>query len=111
MEGYKYCVSFIDHYSRFTWLFPIRHKSDVGHLFPAFKTKVEKQFGISILVIYCYIFEQFGRLGEYQSLTKLLAIYGIKHLLTASHTLEHNELTERKHRHLVETKFILLHQT
>lgn len=101
---YKYYVSFIDHFSRFTWLFPLRHKSEVSQVFLDFKVFVEKQFGLSILAIYSDI----G--GEYQSLGKLLSKHGIKHLKTPPHILEHNGLAERKHRHLVETGKTMLHQ-
>jgi hypothetical protein len=33
---FKYYVSFIDDYSKFTWVYPIKHKSDVFHKFQEF---------------------------------------------------------------------------
>ena len=94
----------MDHYSRFTWFFPIRNNSDVFHIFSAFKAQVEHQFGTKILTIYS------DNGGEYKALTSLLASYGIKHLTTPPHTSESNGISERKHTHLVETGFTLLHQ-
>lgn len=41
-QGYKYYVIFVDDFSRFTWIFPIRQKSDVFPLFIDFKTNIEK---------------------------------------------------------------------
>ncbi|OMO63086.1 Integrase, catalytic core [Corchorus capsularis] len=41
--------------------------------------------------------------GEYESLSSLLASHGIKHLQTPPHTPQHNGVSERKHRHIVET--------
>jgi histone deacetylase 1/2 len=36
-SGHSYYVSFIDGYSRFTWLYLLKHKSDVFHIFIAFQ--------------------------------------------------------------------------
>ena len=36
-HGYKYYVSFIDDYSRFTWIYPMRRKSEVYELFTKFQ--------------------------------------------------------------------------
>ena len=90
-------------FSKFTWLFPIKNKSDVVHIFPTFKAQVEKQFQTQILSIYS------DNGGEYQSLSSLLVTYGIKHLNTLTHTPEHNGVSERKHRHIMETGLTLLH--
>jgi hypothetical protein len=40
----KYYVSFIDDYNKFTWLYLIKHKSEVFHVFQQFQTLVERQF-------------------------------------------------------------------
>jgi hypothetical protein len=32
-SGYRYYVSFIDDFSRFSWIYVIKHKSDVHHIF------------------------------------------------------------------------------
>jgi histone deacetylase 1/2 len=34
--GYKYYVSFVDDYSRFCWIYLLKHKSDVEQVFYAF---------------------------------------------------------------------------
>ena len=103
-DGFHYYVLFVDHFSKFTWLFPIRNKFDVVHIFSTFKAQVEKQFNTQILSIY------FDNGGEYHTLSSLLATYGIKHLNTPPHTPEHNGVSERKHRHIVEIGLTLLHQ-
>jgi hypothetical protein len=41
-EGYKYYVSFIDDYSRFCWIYLLKHKSDVEQVFYTFQTHVER---------------------------------------------------------------------
>jgi len=40
-EGYLYYVSFVDAFSRFTWLYPIKLKSEAITVFQSFKTMVE----------------------------------------------------------------------
>lgn len=46
--------------------------------------------------------------GEYLALRQYLSSHGISHLTTPPHTPEHNGLSERKHRHIVETGLSLL---
>jgi hypothetical protein len=36
-------VHFIDDFSRFTWIFPLKQKSETVHAFNQFKNLVEKQ--------------------------------------------------------------------
>jgi histone deacetylase 1/2 len=40
--GYKYYVSFIDDYSRFCWIYLLKHMSDVEQVFYAFQAHVER---------------------------------------------------------------------
>jgi hypothetical protein len=55
-------VSFIDDYSKFTWIYLLRHKSEVFQHFRDFQNLVERQFDRKILAI------QTDWGGEYQSL-------------------------------------------
>jgi len=43
-EGYRFYVIFIDHFTKYIWLYPICHKSDVSLIFPKFKVIVENYF-------------------------------------------------------------------
>lgn len=47
--------------------------------------------------------------GKYIKLRSFLQNHGISHLTTPPYTPEHNGLSERKPRHLVETAHYLLH--
>ena len=42
VSGHNYYVSFIDAYSRFTWLYLIKKKSDVFDVFIQFQAHVER---------------------------------------------------------------------
>jgi hypothetical protein len=48
ISGYKYHVVFIDDWSRFTWIYPLHHKSEVFANFVKFKLLVENQFPTKI---------------------------------------------------------------
>ena len=42
VSGHEYYVSFIDAYSRFTWIYLLKHKSDVFNVFLQFQAHVER---------------------------------------------------------------------
>jgi transposase InsO family protein len=46
--------------------------------------------------------------GEHVGLKTYLSIHGISHYTTAPHTPQQNGMSERRHRHLVETGLTLL---
>ena len=48
-SGYKYFLNFIDDFSRRTWVYFLKLKSEIFNMFLAFKAFVEKQFGHQIL--------------------------------------------------------------
>ena len=39
--GFNYYIIFVDDYSRFTWLFLLKHKTEVLSIFKHFKSMVE----------------------------------------------------------------------
>uniref|UniRef100_A0A803QDW0 GAG-pre-integrase domain-containing protein n=1 Tax=Cannabis sativa TaxID=3483 RepID=A0A803QDW0_CANSA len=47
-NGYKYYIHFVDAYSRFTWLYLLKNKSDALKTFQHFKSEAELQLGKSI---------------------------------------------------------------
>ena len=48
---YKYFVTFIDYYSRFTWVYFLRAKGEVFSVFQGFVALLETQFSASIKVL------------------------------------------------------------
>jgi hypothetical protein len=52
--GARYYVSFLDNYSKFLWLVPIKFKSDVECVFLQFQCYVKKQFSSKIKAIQSY---------------------------------------------------------
>ena len=82
--GYKYYVSFIDDFSKFTWIYPLKNKSDVFHVFLCFQKHVERLLNAKIL---CF---QSDWGGEYQKLYKYFEEIGIKHQVSCPYTHQQN---------------------
>lgn len=99
---YDYYVSFIDDYSKFTWIYLLRRKSEVFSCFKDFKSMVEHQFCHKILAIQ----SDWG--GEYQSLNTFFNHLGIDHHVSCPHAHQQNGSAERKHCHIVEVRLSLL---
>jgi histone deacetylase 1/2 len=75
---HNYYVSFIDDFSKFTWIYLIKKKYDVFQVFHNFQALVEQQFGRKILALQ----SDWG--GEYEKLnsfSKRLASLTICHAL------------------------------
>jgi hypothetical protein len=104
VTGYKFYVIFVDDHSRFIWVFPLHHKSEVFNNFVKFKLLVENQFSIKIKQ-----FQSDGG-GEYNSIQfqAFLQKNGIVHRKSCPYTSPQNGLAERKLRHILETGLSLL---
>jgi len=94
LDGYLYYLIFVDHFSKYIWLYPLKNKSDVSIVFPKFKSVVEKYFNLPIISLY------FDNGGEYIKLKSYLSSNGISHYTTPPHTPELNASAERRHCHL-----------
>jgi hypothetical protein len=102
INGYKYYLVFVDHFTRYTWLYPLKSKIDVASIFPQFHTKVETLFSHKVKSIYT------DGGTEYMKLKPYFNSHGISHYISPPYTPEHIGIAERKHRHIVETALTLL---
>nr|BAM42649.1 Polyprotein [Arabidopsis thaliana] len=102
IDNYRYYVIFVDHFTRYTWLYPLKQKSQVKDTFIIFKSLVENRFQTRIGTLYS------DNGGEFVVLRDYLSQHGISHFTSPPHTPEHNGLSERKHRHIVEMGLTLL---
>ena len=48
IDGYHYYLLLVDHFTKYCWFYPLRHKSDVHSTFMQFTTMVENQFHASL---------------------------------------------------------------
>jgi histone deacetylase 1/2 len=104
-DGFKYYVSFLDDFSKFSWVYLLKHKSDVENVFYQFQKQVELLLGTKIRSVQ----SDWG--GEYQKLHTYFSQTGITHRISCPHTHQQNGAIERKQRHLVETALALLAQS
>ena len=82
INGFKYYVLFIDHCTRFTWIYLLKSKSEVFTKFVQFKVMIENQFSAKIIVV------RLDGGGEY-TLTEFktyLLQHGIIHHLSCPYT-------------------------
>ena len=101
---YQYYVSFIDDFSKFTWIYLLRNRSEVFQVFLNFQQHVERLFNRKIITM------QTDSGGEYQKLNSFFQKIGIVHHVSCPHAHQQNGSAERKHRHIVEVGLSLLVQ-
>ncbi|MCO5581530.1 hypothetical protein L7F22_035416 [Adiantum nelumboides] len=93
-----YFVTFIDDFSRFCWVYPLKAKSDVFAVFQHYVSMVENETGCKVQTL------RTDRGGEYMSgaFKDFLGKKGIKHQCTMPYTPQQNGVAERKNRSLME---------
>ena len=97
-EHYRYFVTFIDDFTRFTWVYFFRSKSEVFSMFKAPFALVETQFPAKIKIL------QSDSGGGYMSNESqfFLQIHGIISQCSCPFTPQQNNMAERKNRHLLD---------
>jgi histone deacetylase 1/2 len=100
----QYYVSFIDDFSKFTWIYLLKNRSDVYQVFLDFEQLVERRFDKKIITL------QTDWGGEYQKLHSFFNKVGITHHVSCPHTHQKNGSAERKRHHIVEVGPSLLTQ-
>jgi transposase InsO family protein len=93
-SGKRYFISFIDDFSRKTWVYFLKEKSEAFEVFKKFKVMVEKSTGRHIKAV------RSDRDDEYTS-TAFMEYYeeqGIRRFLTAPLSPQQNDVAERKNR-------------
>ena len=101
---YKYFVTFIDNYSKYTWIYFLRSKSEVFSVFQKFVAYVETQFPSRIKVVGS------DSRGEYMSheFHDFLQNKGIVSQRSCPYTPQQNGVVERKNHHMLDVVRTLL---
>ncbi|KAM1033353.1 hypothetical protein TB2_036345 [Malus domestica] len=105
LSGAHYFLTIVDDFSRFTWVFLMKHKSDTQQLIKDFFAYVHTQFHTHIQCI------RTDNGGEFLSLRPFFSANGILLQTSCVHTPQQNGVVERKHRHLLETARALRFQS
>jgi histone deacetylase 1/2 len=98
----RICEGHCSSYSKFTWIYLLKKKSDAFDAFVNFQKLVERKLDQKILTVQ----SDWG--GEYVKLNSLFQSQGISHLVSCPHAHQQNGAAERKHRHIVEVVLSLL---
>jgi hypothetical protein len=88
---FKYYVSFIDDFSKFTWIYLIKHKSEVIQCFSDFQNLVERLFDRKIKAV------QTDSGEEYHKHNTFFEHIGISHHISYPYAHQQIGLTEQKH--------------
>ena len=92
----EYLITFIDDYSRYGYVYLLKHKSEALKKFKNYKTEVEKQLGRPIKSI------NNDRGGEYEVFDEFYKGEGIRHIYTMPYKPQQNGIAERRNRTLME---------
>lgn len=106
IDGFRFFVLFVDDCTRFTWIFPMKNKSEVFHYFQYLYAFIHNQFSTTLKIL------RSDGGGEYMStkFREFLNQRGIIHQVSCPYTPEQNGVSERKNRHVRETVVTLLQQ-
>lgn len=107
-EGYRYLLTIMDDYSRGTWTYLLRTKSNAFSVLQSFLVLIERQFNTKFKVIRS---DNALELGTGITASKILSFQGILHQTSCVSTPQQNGVVEQKHKHLLETCRALLFQS
>lgn len=98
LGGNRYYLTFIDDFSRKSWVYIIKEKAEALDKFKEFKALAEKQSGQYLKVL------RSDRGGEYTSnlFKSFCRAHGINHQLTMAYTPQQNGVAERKNRTILD---------
>ena len=101
--GYRYYVTFIDDFSRCTWMFLMKDRSELFNILKNFCSKISTQFGKTIRIL------RSDNAKEYFSncFNSFMHSKGIVHQSSCPHTPQQNGVAERKHRHIIDNALTL----
>lgn len=103
-QNYHFYALFVDDFTRFSWLFPLKNKSNFFECFLRFQRQVENQLERKINFFQC------DGGGEFNSKVFInhLNSCGIQKQVSCPYTPEQNGVAERKHRHITETALTMI---
>ena len=104
--GFKYFVTFVDDFSRVTWFYIIKNRSEAFFHFSAFCAEIQTQFHVTVQTLRSDNAKEY--LSEPFQSFKLQ--HGILHQTSCVDTPSQKRVAKRNNRHLLETVWALLFQ-
>ncbi|GJW35155.1 retrotransposon protein, putative, ty1-copia subclass [Tanacetum coccineum] len=106
-QGASYFVTFTDDFSRYGYVYMLKHKHEVFETFKVFQKEVENQLGKTIKSL------RSDRGGEYisQEFLEHLKEHGIIAHRTPPYTLQHNGVSRRRNRTILDMVRSMMSQT
>ena len=104
--GFKYFVTFVDDFSRITWLYLMKSRYELFSHFSVFCAEIQTQFHVSVQTL------RSDNAKEYLSepFQSFMLQHGNHHQTSCVDTPSQNGVAERKNRHLLEIARTLLFQ-
>ena len=98
LGGKKYSMVIVDDYSRYTWVFFFKKKSETQEMFIKFSNEVQRQHDKKILAIR----SDNGTEFKNNTMDEVLGEDDIRHQYSAAYTPQQNDVTERKNQTLMD---------
>ncbi|XP_049934544.1 retrovirus-related Pol polyprotein from transposon RE1 isoform X1 [Nymphaea colorata] len=106
LQGHRYYLVAVDDYSRVSWVFLMKHKSEVGHVIKNFINEILTQFDTCVKIVRSDNALEFCA----SSLEQFFRDKGIIHQTSCAYTSQQNGVAERKHRHILDVaRTIIIH--
>ena len=86
--SFRHFILFVDDFTRFTWIYFLKNKSDAYSIFLEFESLISRQFNSQIKAFH----SEWG--VEFQKLHKYFKQKGIIHQIACPYTHEQNGLSE-----------------
>ncbi|RVW62844.1 Retrovirus-related Pol polyprotein from transposon TNT 1-94 [Vitis vinifera] len=97
--GFRYFVTFVDDFSRMTWIYFMKNRSEVFSHFCAFSAEIKTQYDVSVKILR----SDNGKEYVSNSFQNYMSHNGILHQTSCVDTPSQNGVAKRKNRHLLET--------
>ncbi|KAL2241232.1 UNVERIFIED_CONTAM: Retrovirus-related Pol polyprotein from transposon RE1 [Sesamum indicum] len=105
--GCHYVLTLVDDYSRATWTYLMRYKSQTTSLLSSFIKQVQTQFGLQVRSLRTDNGPEFLA----SSCQELIKNHGIIHQKSCVYTPQQNGVVERKHKHLLQVARALMFES
>jgi hypothetical protein len=105
-NGTRYYVSFIDDFTRFTWIYLLKYKSQVLSFFIHFRNLMENLLNTCIKIVHTDPGGEYSK-NEFQSFCSSVGIF---HQYSCPRTSQQNGVAKRKHCHIVDITLTIINQ-